>query len=101
MPSESVIGRRRARDDYELSRHALRALCRGTVSGSIAPRELTRWGYERFATAAVTARPRSLYDLYLLDEDYERLDEGRGRRRRTEGDIDERVRDVARRVAQR
>ena len=96
----SVIGRRRALDDYELSRHALRALCRGTVSGAIAPRELTRWGWRRFYQSG-NRETALVYDLCLLDEDYARLDEGRGRRRRTEADIDERVRALAERVARR
>ena len=96
----SIIGRRRARDDYELSRHALRALCRGTVSGAIAPRELTSWGWRRFQQGG-NRETALVYDLYLLDEDYARFDEGRGRRRRTEGDIDERVRAFAERVARR
>jgi hypothetical protein len=97
---ESITGHRLP-GEYELSRRALRALCRGTVSGSIAPRELTRWGYNRFVTGGGQRETALLYDLYLLDEDYERLEEGRGRRRRTVHDVDDRVLDFARRVAAR
>jgi hypothetical protein len=97
----SIIGRRRgALDEYELSRHALRALCRGTVSGAVAPRELARWGWGRYSQGG-NRESALLYDLYLLDEDYARFDEGRGRRRRTEQDIDQRVRAFAERVARR
>ena len=76
------MGRRRARDDYELSRHALRALCRGTVSGAVAPRELTSWGWRRFQQGG-NRETALVYDLYLLDEDYARWDEGRARRLRS------------------
>jgi hypothetical protein len=96
---ESVTGQRLP-DEYELSRHALRALCRGTVGGSIAPRELTRWGYNRFVTGG-SGQSALLYDLYLLDEDYARLERPARRQRRTEADIDERVLDFARRIAAR
>ena len=109
---ESVI-EQRLPSEYELSRHALRALCRGTVTGAVAPRELTRWGYNRFVTSGGHRETALLYDLYLLDEDYELLEHprrplltlrrgGSARRpRRTEHDVDERVLDFARRVAAR
>jgi hypothetical protein len=97
---EAVTGRRLP-SQYELSRRGLRALCRGTVSGSVAPRELTRWGYNRFVTGGGDRETALLYDLYLLDEDYERLDRPRGWRGRTEHDVDQRVLDFAKRVAAR
>ncbi|MBR7743749.1 hypothetical protein KC207_10655 [Phycicoccus sp. BSK3Z-2] len=89
LVSDVLIGLRRPlpSDPGDLQVAAARAMCRRLVTGTITPRELTRWAH----SAAGHDGAENLQPLVLADDEYDDADELAS----STADIDEKVREEA------